>query len=451
MENIKEDLFGNRYNNYTGKFHSRNDCIRALVLDSDSDFLAAMKLKSLEYYDEIAAQRREDFDRENKVRLKKIEESLEELKSGRIKKLFDRNKALSQQGSDLSNKTRMFEQLNKDLLLKVKTYDILFCELGFQNNSDSMKELILLNSEKEANLKKQNQEHFDKQWGFMEKHYKDLKAVYKDELDMVNRIAMTSSEEWAFLKAQKECKDLEVENGILNILFNYYEDMFRSKAPENFSIELLKDCETKAKILIEKEEAAKVAEKEEKEAIQRLKDEVARKEYEKKEKSRKFKSKAIWVVSIVAFLTIYNLVKPIKYTINNLVLFAPEYISQYAVTELLSGRNGYKEKYHETSLPGYRSVVYSTNYKDIIDNLKTIIPESDLTQVFKGCETKAIDCSQGIPFTVLVSLTKKNNTLPELTQKINSLIGKNIGLGLNPHYEFKEGKRGLYNLQRSSF
>lgn len=464
MENIKEDLFGNKFNPYTQKFYKKEDLFRAGVSTSDSDFIAGLKLSTQEIYDNAEKERKEELERESYRKSYQLELLEKEDRVARIKKIKAKSLALSQEISKLSPTLKSLEQQKESLFDSIGGYELYFSNL---TNTDSLiinllSDLDKTKHELKAKVDEEfliNEDIFNRDNDFYQNNYKELGNVHKDELDYKNLVSIASLHQWEINVAQKNIKNLKVEVSYLDVINNTYLSLVTklkelSTNPEtidkeiNYFITLFKETRIKE----EQDNALIEKEKNEKNAI------IFKKEQERKEKEiafKKTKKKIILIGLIFGTLLSYNLISPLKYAVNNTILLgSPKYITSPGISEILSGDNFYKKTFSDLSgdnLLKKKSAVYTNKFNDIVANLKDIIPESQVRKMLSSCENGSLDCSEGIPLKTLVELSEQNNSLNKLTSKINSLIGQSIGIGLNPHYVFKVNPKGRYYMEKSTF
>jgi len=462
MEDIKEDLFGNKYNSYTKKFYTKADLFRAGVSESDSDFIAGLRLNAQEMHDRANNERVEAERIEAYRRAYQLELSEKEDRLARIRKIKNKSVDLSKEVSGLSLKEKSLKEQKQNLEDNVAGYKSYFDNYAKTKTtfSDNLKEIILVEESclnKAVAELKANEDSFNKANDFYQNNYKERAAVYSDDQEYKNLVAMASLHQWEINKAELNIKNMKVNIGILTVVSDAYLSLIEKlKEDKNNSEPIAEDVNNFIKIAktnrIEEENKNALIEKEKAQKEYKISQEERLKK-ESEEKSNKTKKKLKLIGLIVGSLLVYNIVSPIKYTVNNTILFATsKVIVSPGVTELLSGRNDYRANFSDLSADNLlkkKSAVYSTNFKDIVENLKGIIPETEVKSMLASCENGSLDCSEGIPLGTLVSLAEKNDSLGKLTSKINSLVGQSIGIGLNPHYVFKKDSKNRYYMEKS--
>lgn len=462
MEDIKEDLFGNKYNPYTKKFYTKADLFRAGVSESDSDFIAGLRLNVQDMHDRAAHEREESERVEAHRRAYQLELSEKEDRLARIRKIKNKSVALSSEASGLSLKEKSLKEQKQNLEDNIAGYKSYFDSYVKTDTSvlDNLKAITLIVescSNKAGFELKANEETFNKDNNFYQNNYKERAAIYSDDQEYKNLISIASLHQWEINKAELNVKNLKVNIGILTVVSDAYLSLIdKLKEDTNNSESITEEVnnfitiaktnrvnEENKNALIEKEKAEKEYKIHQEERIKK----------ESEEKSNKAKKKVKLIGLVVGALLIYNIVSPIKYAINNTILFATsKFIVSPGITELLSGRNDYRKNFSDLSADNLlkkKSAVYSVNFKDIVENLNGIIPESEVKSMLASCENGSLDCSEGIPLGTLVNLAEKNDSLGKLTSKINGLVGQSIGIGLNPHYVFKKDGKNRYYMEKS--
>lgn len=462
MEDIKEDLFGNKYNSYTKKFYTKADLFRAGVSESDSDFIAGLRLNAQEMHDRANNERVEAERIEAHRRAYQLELSEKEDRLARIRKIKNKSVDLSKEVSGLSLKEKSLKEQKQNLEDNVAGYKSYFDNYAKTKTtfSDNLKEIILVEESclnKAVAELKANEDSFNKANDFYQNNYKERAAVYSDDQEYKNLVAMASLHQWEINKAELNVKNMKVNIGILTVVSDAYLSLLEKlKEDKSNSESIAEDVNNFIKIAktnrIEEENKNALIEKEKAQKEYKISQEERLKK-EGEEKSNKTKKKLKLIGLIVGSLLVYNIVSPIKYTVNNTILFATsKVIISPGVSDLLAGGRWYNKNFSNLSADNLlrkKSAVYSVNFKDIVKNLNGIIPESEVKNMLASCENGSLDCSEGIPLGTLVSLAEKNDSLGKLTSKINSLVGQSIGIGLNPHYVFKKDSKNRYYMEKS--